>query len=220
MREVSKLGPSPEMQRVPSQFESVGVREQSTSISKSTRPPPQNSSLLDYKQNGSYQELRDDDKERDRNRRPRSDRGTEPATSNHLDSRNSAIIDLSKSFPKQNASFSSKAYIDPSLYGIPPEGSPRRHHGERVYISLETPNWYDNSPSSSPDTTTQVAAPSAPEPHRRYSDGDQNSPPSRPPLLGRNSAPLVRSVRWTENLIAPSPVLAPARRKGWFNRRG
>jgi len=220
MREVSKLGPSPEMQRVASQFEPVGVREQSASISKSTRPPPQNSSSLDYKQNGSYQELRDDDKERDRNRRPRSDRGSEPATSNLLDSRNSAIIDLSKSFPKQNASFSSKAYIDPSLYGIPPESSPRRYHGERVYISLDTPNWYDNSPSSSPDTTTQVAAPSAPEPHRRYSDGDQNSPPSRPPMLGRNSAPLVRSVRWTENLIAPSPVLAPARRKGWFNRRG
>jgi hypothetical protein len=63
-----------------------------------------------------------------------------------------------------------------------------------------------------------------PQPQRRYSDGDQAQPPSRrasaQALSGRSSAPLLRSVRWTENLICPSPILARQRRKGWFNRRG
>ncbi|KAF9057005.1 hypothetical protein BJ165DRAFT_1322173, partial [Panaeolus papilionaceus] len=53
-----------------------------------------------------------------------------------------------------------------------------------------------------------------PEPQRRYSDGD------RPNSSGRNSANLSRSVRWTENLVCPSPVVTCQRRKGWFNRRG
>ena len=67
---------------------------------------------------------------------------------------------------------------------------------------------------------TTAAAPLPVEPHRRYSDGDQATPPIHPSFSGRSSAPLARSVRWTENLIAPSPVLAPPKRKGWFNRRG
>ncbi|KAL6299342.1 hypothetical protein BKA93DRAFT_742472, partial [Sparassis latifolia] len=29
-----------------------------------------------------------------------------------------------------------------------------------------------------------------------------------------------RCVRWTENLVCPSPVPPSERRKGWFNRRG
>ena len=67
-------------------------------------------------------------------------------------------------------------------------------------------------------TTTATLAP--PESHRRYSDGDQVTPPIHPPFSGRSSVPLARSVRWNDNLIAPSPVLAPPKRKGWFNRRG
>jgi len=63
-----------------------------------------------------------------------------------------------------------------------------------------------------------------PQPQRRYSDGDQTQPPGRrasaQALSGRSSAPLLRSVRWTENLICPSPIPAKQRRKGWFNRRG
>ncbi|KAF9527698.1 hypothetical protein CPB83DRAFT_749381, partial [Crepidotus variabilis] len=59
-----------------------------------------------------------------------------------------------------------------------------------------------------------------PEPQRRYSDGDQNPMLIRPPTSGRNSVPLSRNVRWNENLVAPSPILAPQRRKGWYNRRG
>ncbi|KAH9477355.1 hypothetical protein JR316_0009561 [Psilocybe cubensis] len=62
-------------------------------------------------------------------------------------------------------------------------------------------------------------ASSEPQQQRRYSDGDQNIP-LRPQLSGRNSAPALRSVRWNENLICPSPLFANQRRKGWFNRRG
>jgi len=68
------------------------------------------------------------------------------------------------------------------------------------------------------------SAHSEPQPQRRYSDGDQARAPTRhanaQALSGRSSVPLLRSVRWTENLICPSPVLARQRRKGWFNRRG
>ena len=73
--------------------------------------------------------------------------------------------------------------------------------------------------SSSNSTDQEYVAPEQP-PHRRYSDGDQNPPPRPVEPSGRSSAPLIRSVRWTENLICPSPVLASQRRKGWFNRRG
>lgn len=77
--------------------------------------------------------------------------------------------------------------------------------------------------SSPPSSKVMLDSPPTtvlPEPHRRHSDGDQVGPPIRPHLYSRNSAPLIRSVRWTENLVAPSPILAPPRRKGWFNRRG
>lgn len=35
-----------------------------------------------------------------------------------------------------------------------------------------------------------------------------------------NSIQTIRSVRWDENLICPSPILPSQRRQGWFNRRG
>ncbi|KAF5318830.1 hypothetical protein D9619_010981 [Psilocybe cf. subviscida] len=68
-------------------------------------------------------------------------------------------------------------------------------------------------------STVLGAGTASSEPHRRNSDGDQN-PPVRPPLSGRMSAPLLRSVRWNDNLICPSPIPTSARRKGWYNRRG
>lgn len=64
-------------------------------------------------------------------------------------------------------------------------------------------------------------------PRRRGSDGDQTinmpSVSTNPPFvehLRSSSAPPARSVRWNENLICPSPILASQRRQGWFNRRG
>lgn len=62
---------------------------------------------------------------------------------------------------------------------------------------------------------------------RRGSDGNQTinmpSVSMNPPFLEHlrsSSAPPARSVRWNENLICPSPILASQRRQGWFNRRG
>ena len=90
---------------------------------------------------------------------------------------------------------------------------------------------YDKSPmpvktgsnggySSSSNSTDQGYVPPEQPTQRRYSDGDKNPPPRPVQVSGRSSAPLVRSVRWTENLICPSPIFPSQRRKGWFNRRG
>ena len=74
--------------------------------------------------------------------------------------------------------------------------------------------------ASSSNSSDQEFVPPEQPTQRRYSDGDQNPPPRPVESSGRSSAPLMRSVRWTENLICPSPVPASQRRKGWFNRRG
>ena len=74
--------------------------------------------------------------------------------------------------------------------------------------------------SNRSNSTDQEFVPPEQPTQRRYSDGDQNPPPRPVESSGRSSAPLIRSVRWTENLICPSPVPASQRRKGWFNRRG
>ena len=95
-------------------------------------------------------------------------------------------------------------------------------HGTTLYDKLSMPvkvGSVGGYTSSSNSTNQKFVTPEQP-PQRRYSDGDQNPPPRPVESLGRSSAPLVRSVRWTENLICPSPIFASQRRKGWFNRRG
>lgn len=69
------------------------------------------------------------------------------------------------------------------------------------------------------DATTNPRFPSA-TPHRRSSDGDRQLHLLYP--SDSSSAPLtfLRTVRWTENLVCPSPTSSIQRRKGWFNRRG
>ena len=95
-------------------------------------------------------------------------------------------------------------------------GLPAR--GATTYDTSSMPVNIGGYSSSSNSTEQRYVHPEQP-PQRRYSDGDQNSP--RPvESSGRSSAPLVRSVRWTENLVCPSPIFASQRRKGWFNRRG
>ncbi|KDR76541.1 hypothetical protein GALMADRAFT_210502 [Galerina marginata CBS 339.88] len=64
------------------------------------------------------------------------------------------------------------------------------------------------------------------EPQRRNSDGDQN-PPVRPPLTGRNSAPLLRDQLWTNDGAYKSPPAGqeyppdldeyPENGDGWMN---
>ena len=61
-------------------------------------------------------------------------------------------------------------------------------------------------------------------PHRKRANGEQvplNL--TRPAGVEQECtllAPPTRCVRWNENLICPSPILASQRRKGWYNRRG
>lgn len=56
--------------------------------------------------------------------------------------------------------------------------------------------------------------------------GGRSPSGERPPLTRMASSsspdggPQKRSVRWTEDLVCPSPVPPSQRRKGWFNRRG
>ena len=87
-------------------------------------------------------------------------------------------------------------------------------------------------PANQPYSSYVARPPTAPEPHRRYSDSDV---PPAPPFLkidttgrqpppigggGRRTMPNARTVRWDDNLICPSPVLSSQRREGFFNRRG
>lgn len=110
-----------------------------------------------------------------------------------------------------------------------PEPHRRLSDGDRpstdvpVYPRSATP--YERASGSSRNAGV-VAFPSAYRPPhfhnehlRRFSDGDQSMPP-RLLTSGRNSAPIGRSVRWMDNLVCPSPVIANQRKKGWFNRRG
>lgn len=122
-----------------------------------------------------------------------------------------------------------RTYPDPA-YGLPPPHEPVRRYsdGENPYDragSLSRSNAalglkvMNPAPSPPPMHPVEPIPLPASEPHRRNSDGDQ-TPPLRLPLGGRSSAPLLRSVRWNENLVCPSPIPTCQRRKGWFNRRG
>ncbi|KAE9407581.1 hypothetical protein BT96DRAFT_755799, partial [Gymnopus androsaceus JB14] len=49
----------------------------------------------------------------------------------------------------------------------------------------------------------------------------QQNPTAQPAAIQINPEMLqIRSVRWNEDLICPSPIFPSQRRKGWFNRRG
>ncbi|KAF8191242.1 hypothetical protein BJ912DRAFT_964649 [Pholiota molesta] len=107
------------------------------------------------------------------------------------------------------------SYVDPPHYSQLHMEPVRRHSdGDKPFDpNLPLPRTFKvMNPSPSPPL------PALDHP-RRNSDGDQ-SPPLRLPLMGRNSAPLLRSVRWNDNLVCPSPIPSSQRRKGWFNRRG
>lgn len=87
-------------------------------------------------------------------------------------------------------------------------------------------------PTNQPYSSYIPHPPTAPEPHRRYSDSDVPPAPPflkidtmagrQPPMVGggRRTMSNARTVRWDDNLICPSPILASQRREGFFNRRG
>ena len=93
-------------------------------------------------------------------------------------------------------------------FASPPSSSPPRR-------DARTP-----SPQHSPPGHARAQTPS-PQTHAQSSNGS----PTAASVIGAAGALVVaaaakRSVRWTENLVCPSPVPPESRRKGWFNRRG
>lgn len=115
-----------------------------------------------------------------------------------------------------------------------PEPRRRRSDGDRPaddtpsLARSSTPYEKASNPSNPVPSTGQTSflvnapghpiSPELPEPQRRYSDGDQSIPARPVTATGMNSA--LRSVRWNDNLICPSPIFPNQRRKGWYNRRG
>ena len=142
--------------------------------------------------------------------------------------RTSSTVQVPSSRSSPSDPTRARTYPDPA-YGAPPPHEPVRRYsdGENPYeragfLRLSAvPGLKVINPAPSPPPMAPIEPIPLPatEPHRRNSDGDQ-TPPLRLPLNGRNSAPLLRSVRWNENLVCPSPIPTCNRRKGWFNRRG
>ena len=124
----------------------------------------------------------------------------------------------SKSPTISGKSSSARSYIPHSYSEVPAAFSGLPTRGATAYAKSSMPLKAGGSSSSNP--TDQEYVPPEQTPPIRYSNLDQNPPPRPVEPSGRNPSPLNRSVRWTENLINPSPVPSRQRRKGWFNRRG
>jgi len=114
--------------------------------------------------------------------------------------------------------------IPESRYAMPFSSSTRKDVGDQ--FDAQTP-YLPHPPGLERYSHSQQGTPVHHIPRRRGSDGDQTinmpSVSTNPPFvehLRSSSAPPARSVRWNENLICPSPILASQRRQGWFNRRG
>jgi hypothetical protein len=80
------------------------------------------------------------------------------------------------------------------------------------------PPYVDRRSSVSPMSDPGYGAPGS-----TISTDSDFSMPQTPPQLGllipQIGTPGSRSLRWADNLVAPSPIF-PVRRKGWFCRRG
>lgn len=123
------------------------------------------------------------------------------------------------------------------------EGSPRFtypgpfYSRDTSYQSVASQNLTRPAGPSSPvyDESILRAPPglqgtsSRPTPSRSSSGNSSKSQPTFDPARAGlfTSDPLCvptstnkRNVRWTEDLVCPSPILASTRRKGWYNRRG
>lgn len=112
----------------------------------------------------------------------------------------------------------------------------QQQHQQQVQMQMSKST--SGSPPQPPRTTPSVRAPEALVRNDTLTGaGPSTSPPrSSPPRRDSQSsttqtsptlaegvvviAASKRSVRWTENLVCPSPVPPEQRRKGWFNRRG
>lgn len=113
------------------------------------------------------------------------------------------------------AAMGSSSYPPPPHALQQPLPHPSSSSPPRRDVRAPSPQHRDRTP---PTTASPPGAGQTPSP--------QGSP-TAPGILNANASALVvattvakRSVRWTENLVCPSPVPPESRRKGWFNRRG
>ncbi|KAF7797365.1 hypothetical protein EIP86_008560 [Pleurotus ostreatoroseus] len=140
-----------------------------------------------------------------RNSDDRTLKGAQPPRLESSTSRRGSQSSVSRSTSPTTAPYG--AEVDPSLrlppglqYAAPPPASmPQGPHAltHRATISL---------PASQRPTLVPEAAVSR-----------ALSAPEVPTLASTHAK---RSVRWTEELVCPSPIPAGQRRKGWYNRRG
>ncbi|KAI0699172.1 hypothetical protein C8T65DRAFT_305346 [Cerioporus squamosus] len=101
-----------------------------------------------------------------------------------------------------------------SSYPPPPSSHPQPPSSS--FAASSPPRREVRAPSPQHNTPPTSILPSA---------GQAPSPQGSPTAPGNMNALVVaavakRSVRWTENLVCPSPVPPESRRKGWYNRRG
>ncbi|TFK89261.1 hypothetical protein K466DRAFT_661718 [Polyporus arcularius HHB13444] len=110
-----------------------------------------------------------------------------------------------------------------------PPGAPARNGemGSSSYFPPPPPHQQPSSSSSPPRREVRAPSPQHNTPPTSFPPSAGQTPsPQGSPTAPRNMNALVvaavtkRNVRWTENLVCPSPVPPESRRKGWYNRRG
>ncbi|KAL4252986.1 hypothetical protein ABKN59_003540 [Abortiporus biennis] len=130
-------------------------------------------------------------------------------------------------YPRSAPTMEPRSFMVSSAMPPPPV---RRGSDERTtFVSPTQVREQRHSPVDYRATSTSPTSPTSPydEALLRAPPGLQGAPSlgrmtSTEPraVYGADSLPTKRSVRWTENLICPSPLPKDQRRRGWFNRRG
>ncbi|KAH9849007.1 hypothetical protein C2E23DRAFT_738186 [Lenzites betulinus] len=134
--------------------------------------------------------------------------------------------------PPRGPALSSSPPAPPAMH--PSQGGGASRAQQQYQAQMAPPT--SGSPTQ-PARTSSARAPETPTRSEMVASAPAPSPPSSSPQR-RNSQPsptqpaptlaegvvvvsaAKRSVRWTEDLVCPSPVPPELRRKGWFNRRG
>ena len=138
--------------------------------------------------------------------------------------RGPAAATLSSSPPGPSAANSSPTSTAARAQQQPPSGSPPQlTRTTSIRPSTSPPQAPAFPRNGEPSMPSAVQTVTPPPPQRRNSQ--QTSSPSGSPTQAGVSVTITattakRTVRWTDELVCPSPVPLENRRKGWFNRRG
>ncbi|KAI0336585.1 hypothetical protein GY45DRAFT_1290305 [Cubamyces sp. BRFM 1775] len=84
----------------------------------------------------------------------------------------------------------------------------------------QAPAFPRNGEPSMPSAAQTTAPPPPPQRRNSQQTSSPNGSPTQAGVPVAVTATTKRSVRWTDELICPSPVPLENRRRGWFNRRG